>query len=193
MICYLPFLWLQLYFYIRFKQKTSVQLAEQHNQRSVALQSLQIWVWITVSLRELLCSADELSFLWRTLKIKSPCLDQQSYTLLLWIVRDLMSGLVRRVSIAIHGSGLRPVVSVPLLLPSFSCPVAQHALLSGWSWIMEIDYAATSQIPLPRAWPRCVWLQVGQACLKDALLPALEKGQSAGLPLQGHAAHYRGE
>lgn len=47
---------------------------------------------------------------------------------------------------------------------------------------MEIDYAVTSQIPLPRAWPQSVWLQVGQACLRDALLAALEKGQSAGLP-----------
>lgn len=40
----------------------------------------------------------------------------------------------------------------------------------GWLWIMEIDYAVTSQIPLPRAWPHGVWLQVGQACLRDALL-----------------------
>lgn len=82
------------------------------------------------------------------------------------------------------------VVSIPLLLSSFSCPVVQRALLLGWSWIMEIDYAVTSQIPLPRAWPQSVWLQVGQACLRDALLAALEKGQSAGLPLQCHTASY---
>lgn len=54
----------------------------------------------------------------------------------------------------------------PFQLPSHS---ARPPFL-GWPWIMEIDYAVTSQIPLPRAWPHGVWLQVGQACLWDALL-----------------------
>lgn len=63
----------------------------------------------------------------------------------------------------------------------------------GRSWITKIDYAVTSQIPLPRAWPHSVWLEVGQACLRDAPLALLEKGQSAGRPRRGHTASHRGK
>lgn len=93
----------------------------------------------------------------------------------------------RRASLLYHMAVDSALLSA---LSSFSCLVSQHDLLLGWSWIMEIDYAATSQIPLPRAWPQSVWLQVGQACLRDALLAALEKGQQVRLPPQGHATCY---
>lgn len=48
----------------------------------------------------------------------------------------------------------------------------------GWSWITEIDYAVTPQIPLPRAWPRLCVTIGGQACLGD--LPPAAPGAGPG-------------
>lgn len=58
---------------------------------------------------------------------------------------------------------------------------------------MEIDYAATYQIPWLEAWLQSVWLQVGQACLREALLAGLDNCESAKLLLQGHTACYHGK
>lgn len=70
------------------------------------------------------------------------------------------------------GCLLTAVVSIPPSALLFQLPShSARPPFLGWPWIMEIDYAVTSQIPLPRAWPHGVWLQVGQACLRDALLP----------------------
>lgn len=97
----------------------------------------------------------------------------------------------RRASLLYHMAVDSALLSA---LPSCSLLSAAWSLSTtsfwGRSWIMEIDYAATSQIPLPRAWPQSVWLQVGQACLRDALLAALGKGQQVRLPPQGHATCY---
>lgn len=66
---------------------------------------------------------------------------------------------------------LTAVVSIPPPALLFQLPShSAHPPFWGWPWIMEIDYAVTSQIPLPRPWPHGVWLQAGQACLRDALL-----------------------
>ncbi len=124
-----------------------------------------------------------LSFLWRSFSGNriSPPGSIKSHIIVICSGRSNKQekhSQTQRVSTAIH---VNAVVSIPLLLSSFSCRLTQRALLLRWSWIIEIDYAVTSQIPLPRAWPQSVWLQVGQACLRDALLAAVEEGQRAAL------------
>ncbi len=58
---------------------------------------------------------------------------------------------------------------------------------------MEIDYAVTSQIPLPRAWPHlCVTIH-GQACLGAAQPATVARGQPLRTNLQGQQARERGE
>lgn len=64
---------------------------------------------------------------------------------------------------------------------------------TGSPWIMEIDYAVTSQILLPRAWPHlCVTIH-GQACLGAPQPVTVARGQPLRTNLQGQQARERGE
>lgn len=64
---------------------------------------------------------------------------------------------------------------------------------AGSPWIIEIDYAVTSQILLPRAWPHlCVTIH-GQACLGAPQPVTVARGQPLRTNLQGQQARERGE
>lgn len=64
---------------------------------------------------------------------------------------------------------------------------------AGSPYIMEIDYAVTSQILLPRAWPHlCVTIH-GQACLGAPQPVTVARGQPLRTNLQGQQARERGE
>ena len=138
-------------------------------------------MWITVSSRVLVCSAADpelWGFHWGE---KFPREGGESFSALLCFMEDLRN----RSRTAAEAECLHCYTwpwSVTMLSAFPPALLFQLPSFRGWSWIMEIDYAVTTQIPLPRAWPQCVWLQVGQACLRDAPPAAPEKGRSAAPP-----------
>lgn len=98
---------------------------------------------------------------------------------------------LQRVSVADRSRDLRHTASESN--PDNTVSILLGVSSAGSPWIMEIDYAVTSQILLARAWPHlCVTIH-GQACLGAPQPVTVARGQPLRTNLQGQQAWERGE